>query len=104
MNLLNLSSLLLFGSTLVQAAKDDLPVAKAGDQVCVQGFIMDRYCIDLGVLFENRAIATLGADGPTSHSVHCLVDVPHCLASSFEVVNVLEDENGSETRYGRECK
>ncbi len=104
MNFFNLSSLLLFGSTLVHAAEDDLPVARAGDEVCVQGFIMDRYCIDLGVLFENRAIATLGATGPLSHSVHCLIDVPHCLASSFEVLNVLEDENGSETRYGRECK
>jgi hypothetical protein len=104
MNFFNLSSLLLFGSTLVHAAKDGLPVAKAGDEVCVQGFVMDRYCIDLGVLFENRAIATLGASGPLSHSVHCLIDVPHCLASSFEVVNELEDENGSETRYGREWR
>lgn len=104
MNFFNLSSLLLFGSTLVHAAKDDLPVAQAGDEVCVQGFIMDRYCIDLGVLFENRAIATLGATGPVDHSVHCLIDVPHCLTSSFEVLNVLEDETGSETRYGREWR
>ena len=37
-------------------------------------------------MFENRTIATLGPEGATTHSVHCLIDVPQCVASPFEIL------------------
>ena len=34
----------------------------------VNGFIMDQYCIDLGVLLDNPSIVTL--ENPGAHSLH----------------------------------
>ena len=45
---------------------------------------MDEFCIELGYLLDNSRIATL--EGPDEHSVHCLVDVPVCVDSHFEVL------------------
>lgn len=39
-----------------------------GDEVCVEGLVMDKYCIDLGVLLDNQSVRTL--EGPHLHSVH----------------------------------
>lgn len=83
------------GKTLAQ--KQVVP--KVNDQICINGYIMDSYCIDLGVLFEDRSVRTLSAEGPTQHSVHCLIDVQQCYTSPFEVLNELED--GSFGRYWR---
>jgi len=60
---------------------------------------MDTYSINLGGLFENRYIATLSAEVPLNHSVHCLIDVPHCMSSPFEVMTELENKS-----FGRACK
>ena len=67
-----------------------------GDQGCVVGYVMDRYCIDRGTLFDNPTVETLV--GPEVHSVHCLLDVPPCLASPFEIL--LNPTNGT-GRYVR---
>ena len=56
-----------------------------GDQVCVEGFIMDNFCIDLGVLLDNNSVQTLR--NPERHSVHCLVDVYICYSSGYAVLN-----------------
>jgi len=80
--------LLLLGSTSTHAEKITVGI---GDEVCVGGYIMDTFCIELGVLFDNSAIRTLGPDGPSSHSVHCLVDVQRCRQSPYEVLSELED-------------
>ena len=69
---------------------------QVGDTVCVEGFIMDRFCIDLGTLFDNRSVETL--IGPQEHSVHCLVDVGSCIRSEFEL---LLDPPTGETMYIR---
>ena len=45
---------------------------------------MDQFCINLKVLFDNNDIATL--EGPGEHSVHCLIDVPQCINSGYEVL------------------
>lgn len=62
-----------------------------GDEICVGGYIMDTFCIELGVLFDNSNVRTLGPDGPSSHSVHCLVDVQRCRQSPYEVLSELDD-------------
>lgn len=67
-----------------------------GDEVCVAGYIMDTFCISNGILMDNPTVSTLSSDGPSTHSVHCLVDMPPCMGSPYEVLTELED--GS---YGR---
>jgi len=65
-------------------------------QVCVEGFVMDLYCINRGVLFDNPSVVTLEA--PESHSVHCLVDVERCVSSGY---NILLPNPGGSPKYGR---
>jgi len=50
----------------------------------IAGFLMDKFCITLGTLFDNPTLASLSY--PQNHSVHCLIDVPDCLASGYEVL------------------
>ena len=79
-------SLLLL--VLLATTSWDLVSAK---DVCVEGFVMDKYCIDLGVLLDNRAVRTL--ENPEKHSVHCLVDVSLCLNTEFNIL--LPNPSGS---------
>ena len=90
-------ALLILGPVLLGLTTADPVMPGVGTKICIKGYIMDFYCITLGVLFDNRNIPTLSADGPTSHSVHCLIDVPQCIASPYEVLNLLDDG----TSYGR---
>jgi len=62
-----------------------------GDEICVAGYIMDHYCINRGTLLDRSSIVTLSSVGPSSHSVHCLVDVGVCRRSSFEILKQTED-------------
>ena len=57
---------------------------------------MDQFCIARGTLFDNSSVVTL--EGPDQHSVHCLVDVPDCVGSLYEILN--EPAEG-ETMYTR---
>jgi hypothetical protein len=61
--------------------------------VCYDGFVMDRYCIDRGTLLDNPSLSTL--DFPDKHSVHCLVDVASCRNSVFEMLSL--EPNGAGT-------
>jgi hypothetical protein len=45
---------------------------------------MDFFCIAQGFLFDNPSIVTL--EGPMEHSVHCLLDVPECINTPFEIL------------------
>jgi hypothetical protein len=49
-----------------------------------KGYLMDKYCITQGKLFDNPTLDTLLY--PQNHSVMCLIDVPDCLASGYEVL------------------
>ena len=62
----------------------DITVVSIGDTYCVEGYVMDSYCIDLGSLLDAPNIRTL--EGPDKHSIHCLVDVGPCLNSQFEIL------------------
>jgi hypothetical protein len=55
-----------------------------GDAVCAEGIAMDFFCIAMGFLFDNPSIATL--EGPTEHSVHCLIEVTECISTPYEIL------------------
>jgi len=55
-----------------------------GDKICVEGFVMDNYCIGIGFLLDAPEIKTLFQ--PEEHSLHCLVDPPICRDSGYEVL------------------
>lgn len=57
---------------------------QAGDTICVEGFVMDFFCINRGTLLDRPSVRTL--EGPDLHSVHCLVDVNSCVSSHFEIL------------------
>mmetsp|Transcript_11318 Transcript_11318/g.12576 ORF Transcript_11318/g.12576 Transcript_11318/m.12576 type:complete len:184 (-) Transcript_11318:68-619(-) len=82
------------GASLISA--QTIKKVKVGQNICVSGYVMDRYCIDRGTLFDNPGIDTLGPQGPIVHSVHCLIDVPKCVSSPFEILLLQGDG-----RYGR---
>lgn len=48
---------------------------------------MDNFCIDRGTLFDNKDVDTLGPEGVFKHTVHCLMDVPSCVASPWEILH-----------------
>uniref|UniRef100_A0A0G4HUF8 Cytochrome b561 domain-containing protein n=1 Tax=Chromera velia CCMP2878 TaxID=1169474 RepID=A0A0G4HUF8_9ALVE len=55
-----------------------------GEDVCVEGFVMDTFCADRGRLLDSPGTDALTM--PEQHSLHCLVDVQICYASGFEVL------------------
>ncbi|KAK1737500.1 cytochrome b561 and DOMON domain-containing protein [Skeletonema marinoi] len=57
---------------------------KVGDDICITGYIMDSYCIDLGHFLDNDDTVTLRE--PEEHSFHCLLDLPVCYNSGFNVL------------------
>ena len=61
----------------------DITVVSIGDTFCVEGYVMDHYCIDIGSLLDRPNIRTL--EGPEQHSIHCLVDVGPCLNAQLNV-------------------
>ena len=58
--------------------------ANAAREVCVEGFVMDKFCIARGTLLDNPKFKTL--ENPEKHSVHCLVDVFQCYDSGFNIL------------------
>jgi hypothetical protein len=55
-----------------------------GGKVCYSGFVMDKLCSVRGMMLDNPSLRTL--QSPERHSLHCLVDVPQCYNSGFEVL------------------
>lgn len=72
------------------------PSVQVGDEICIEGFVMDSFCIGLGFLLDNPSVTTL--KNPELHSVHCLVDVPPCVNSPFEI---LVEPQGDGELYSR---
>jgi len=72
-----------------KSAEDEIVVVsneplQAGDNICVEGYVMDSFCIDRGTLLDNPSVQTLL--NPELHSFHCLIDVPSCFGSPYEVL------------------
>jgi hypothetical protein len=55
--------------SLFAIAGNTVSSLEVGDSVCVQGYVMDYYCIDIGEMLDNGK-PTL--EEPFDHSVHCL--------------------------------
>lgn len=87
------SFLLLMTSGLVHVSEAAL---QAGDNICVEGYVMDFFCINRGTLLDKPAFRTL--EDPGEHSVHCLIDVNSCVTSPFEI---LLDPKDGELLYKR---
>jgi len=66
------------------AAESSGESLQAGDNICVEGYVMDTFCIDRGTFLDNPSLRTL--ESPEEHSFHCLIDVPSCVTSPFEVL------------------
>lgn len=83
-------------SLLIVNAQREVEV---GDTVCVNGYVMDYTCIQNGRLFDNPSVHPLGPNGPIVHTIHCLIDVPVCANSPFEILH--DVSNGRRERFGR---
>eukprot|EP00245_Coleochaete_scutata_P006443 TRINITY_DN20885_c0_g1_i1.p1 TRINITY_DN20885_c0_g1~~TRINITY_DN20885_c0_g1_i1.p1 ORF type:complete len:179 (+),score=28.26 TRINITY_DN20885_c0_g1_i1:110-646(+) len=55
-----------------------------GKSVTAEGFLMDKFCIDRGVLFDNETAITL--QNPEVHTIHCLVDIQSCVDSGYVIL------------------
>ena len=58
---------------------------------------MDRLCINRGTLLDAPSVKTLL--NPEKHSLHCLVDVPRCLNSGFEILAPLATATADAAYY-----
>jgi hypothetical protein len=67
---------------------------KVGTNICVDGYVMDEFCIKRGTFLDSPTTVTL--QDPQLHSFHCLLDVPSCINSDF---NVLLDPISSGSLY-----
>ena len=54
------------------------------DMQCTEGFVMDLFCINRKRLLDNSNVVTL--ENPEKHTVHCLVDLPICFNSGFNIL------------------
>ena len=77
--------LAFFAAAVANAQQWGSPL-QVGDELCIEGYVMDFFCINRGRLLDPSGVPTLGADGPLRHTVHCLVDVQQCLESEFEIL------------------
>ena len=82
-------------STLAVTMMGNVHALEVGDTFCVEGFVMDRFCIEQGFLLDAPEVVTLM--NPELHSFHCLLDVGVCVGSAFEL---LSDPTGDED-FGR---
>lgn len=68
----------------------------SAEDVCFEGYVMDLYCINRGTLFDNPSLSTL--EHPINHTVHCLVDVPNCYNSGYELLAPEPNADGTYCR------
>jgi len=78
--------------TVIPTASPDDGAIKVGDDICITGYIMDSYCIGLGHFLDNDESVTLME--PEEHSFHCLLDVPVCYNSGFNVLGEKDPQTG----------
>ena len=61
--------------------------SSSAQTVCATGFVMDTFCIQRGTLLDNPSVPSLETgQGPQLHSYHCLLDVPQCTNSGYELL------------------
>jgi hypothetical protein len=57
-----------------------------GEEICVQGFVMDNFCIRRGTLLDMSTVVTL--QNPELHTFHCtgMIDPQLCPDSGYAVL------------------
>jgi len=83
-----------FSLNLGGSAPSSSAEPQVGDEICITGYIMDTFCINRGTLLDAPDVVTL--QNPELHSYHCLLDVPPCYESGF---NVLGDKDPTTGLY-----
>mmetsp|Transcript_29109 Transcript_29109/g.55192 ORF Transcript_29109/g.55192 Transcript_29109/m.55192 type:complete len:396 (+) Transcript_29109:589-1776(+) len=89
MKLASLPKLAAIAGLSVMPSATNARELQTADEICVEGYVMDFFCIERGTLFDNPSVVSLAE--PERHSVHCLVDVAPCLASPYEVLFALPE-------------
>jgi hypothetical protein len=69
------------------------------DEICFIGYVLDSYCIDRGTLLDGFDTESLVE--PERHSIHCLVDVPRCMNSGYQMLLDPTTTSSSGDRYCR---
>lgn len=64
--------LVLCFQSLFQVIQGDDGI-EVGTEITFDGYVMDIFCIQRGVLLDRPDVATL--EDPSVHSVHCLIDI-----------------------------
>ena len=82
----------LLTMTVLGQAQAQAQQQQQQERVCVTGYPMDNFCIQLGNLLDN-GLPTLG--NPDRHTIHCLVDVGQCRNSGYEILAEPRDANGN---------
>merc|ERR1719362_1654789 len=66
--------------------------------VCFEGYVMDRFCINRKTFLDAPDTKTLL--NPEKHSSHCFLDVKQCTDSGFEILAPLaEDKKTADAAY-----
>lgn len=76
----------------VLAPKQGALAVKVGDEVCITGYIVDNFCIELGNFLDNPSVRTL--EHPEEHSFHCLLDVESCRDGGYQVLGEKNENTG----------
>jgi len=79
-------------TTVAAPPPADVSDLMVGDEICITGFIMDTFCINRGTLLDAPSIVTL--QNPDLHSYHCLLDVPVCVESGYQVLGEKDPSTG----------
>jgi hypothetical protein len=66
--------------------------ARAQDNLCAEGYIMDDLCVQRGTLLDPAGTPTFV--NPAVHTVHCLIDVDACRDSGFHILQDPTSEGG----------
>ena len=74
--------------------------AATRNKVCFVGWVMDHYCINLTYLLDKGpSYPTL--EVPDEHSVYCLIDIPVCRNSHYELLSLQKNNSGFHEREVR---
>jgi hypothetical protein len=68
----------------VLSPKQRASAVMVGDEVCMTGYVVDNFCIELGTFLDNPSVKTL--EHPEEHSFHCLLDVESCRDGGYQVL------------------
>ncbi|KAL7483044.1 hypothetical protein ACHAW6_008695 [Cyclotella cf. meneghiniana] len=78
--------------SVVLSPKQVTPAVTVGDEICITGYVVDNFCIELGNLLDNPSVKTL--EHPEVHSFHCLLDVESCRNGGYQVLGEKNQDTG----------